>query len=712
MITKEDGFDLHLKWDGPEPRRYAFTAIILFVSLIIIYGNSFHCIFHFDDYDNITENQNIKMETLSWENVKKTFCGRSYDQQSRITRPISYLSFALNHYISGPDVFGYHVTNFVIHYLAAVFLFLLLYRTLRLPVLSRRYEKAAYAVALLSAFIWATHPIQVSAVTYVVQRMASMAGMFYIMAMYFYVRGRTERRIRKRAAFFTLFGLTALAAFGSKENAAMLPVSLFFYDLIFIQGAYSENIRKNFRRILFPVLIVLVMGYLYADLSSFLEGYEKRPFNLGERLLTEPRVLFFYVTLLIYPTSSRLALLHDIEISGSFLSPWTTLPAILLIFALTASAIAYCRKIPIVSYCILFFFLNHLTEGSFIPLELIFEHRNYIPSMFFFTPIAILAVRVLDYFSYKKFIQWVMLFAMVFLLAAHGHTTFLRNSVFKDNLSLWTDNAKKAENLHRPHHNLGSALLSAGLDDEYLSEMQKALAGKVPRNNIKYMTHFNLGIYYFYQNEYDISVSHFSKSLEFRPNNPNAYGRLAMIMFFKNDLAIAEKHIRKAVKLNPDSSEHQNMLGWILLKKGDIGNAMRHGKKALMADSEDASPYWMLGEAYRLKGNLKTALAYFQTYFRRHPEHIPVTLALTELYSILDRQASLEQSVCLLFCLSKDRDIASLIREYDRTYNCLGDDRAKRITDAIQNTIIRQSACLEKGDEIGKQPGAVHEKLN
>ncbi len=250
--------------------------------------------------------------------------------------------------------------------------------------------------------------------------------------------------------------------------------------------------------------------------------------------------------------------------------------------------------------------------------------------------------------------------------------------------------------------------------------MQKALAGKVPRNNIKYMTHFNLGIYYFYQNEYDRSISYFSKSLDFSPNNPNAYGKLAMIMFFKNNLALAEKHARKAVKLNPDSSEHQNMLGWILLKKGDIGNAMRHGKKALMADSKDASPYWMLGEAYRLKGNLKTALAYFQTYFRRHPEHIPVTLALIELYSILDRQASLEQSVRLLFCLSKDRDIASLIREYDRTYNCLGDDRAKRIIDAIQNTIqntiIRQSACLDesldKGDEIGKQPGAVHEKLN
>jgi tetratricopeptide (TPR) repeat protein len=225
-----------------------------------------------------------------------------------------------------------------------------------------------------------------------------------------------------------------------------------------------------------------------------------------------------------------------------------------------------------------------------------------------------------------------------------------------------------------------------------------------------------LGVYYFYQNEYDKSVAHFSKSLEFLPNNPKVYGKLAMIMFIRNDLTLAERYARKALKQEPDDSEHHNTLGWILLKKGEVGKAIKSGKKALMAGSDNASPYLLLGEAYRLKEALKTALSYFQTYFRRHPEHVSVTLALIELYSLLDDQTSLLQSVHRLLCLNKGGDLPSLIRDYNRIYNCLDDNRTKRIIDAIQNTIIRQSAglnkSLEKGVEIGKQHDLIHEQTH
>ena len=117
-------------------------------------------------------------------------------------RPLSYLTFALNYHIGGGNVFGFHVVNFAIHYLASIFLFLIIYNTLRLPLLNDRYEKNAYAIALLSVFFWATHPIQVTAVTLIVQRMASMAGMFYIMGMYFYLKGRTTSSTKKRIGLF------------------------------------------------------------------------------------------------------------------------------------------------------------------------------------------------------------------------------------------------------------------------------------------------------------------------------------------------------------------------------------------------------------------------------------------------------------------------------------------------------------------------------
>ena len=124
-----------------------------------------------------------------------------YCRHVRWQRPVSYFTFAMNYYFDGLDVFGYHVVNFFIHYIASVFLFLFIYNTLKLPVLEGRYERHAYSIALLATLFWAINPVQVMAVTYIVQRMASMAAMFYIMAMYFYLKGRMGIR-HGRASFF------------------------------------------------------------------------------------------------------------------------------------------------------------------------------------------------------------------------------------------------------------------------------------------------------------------------------------------------------------------------------------------------------------------------------------------------------------------------------------------------------------------------------
>ena len=281
MISKENSFDLNLKWHFPDTKRYAFVFIALFVSLIIIYGNSFHCAWQFDDLTNIVKNENVHIKTLSWENILKTFYVKGFEKKG-IIRPLSYLTFALNYNINGGNVFGYHVVNFAIHYLASIFLFMVIYNTLQLPLLNGRYEKNAYAVALLSVFFWATHPIQVTAVTYIVQRMASMAGMFYIMAMYFYLKGRTKSSTKKRIALFALCGIAAMLSFASKENAAMLPVSIFLYDLFLIQGLTSENVKKNLKFAILPILIILVLGHFYVDLSTIFDEYKVRPFTLWE----------------------------------------------------------------------------------------------------------------------------------------------------------------------------------------------------------------------------------------------------------------------------------------------------------------------------------------------------------------------------------------------------------------------------------------------
>ena len=549
---------------------YAFAFITIFIALIIIYSNSFNCQWHMDDFGNIFNNPNIQLESISGKNIQKSFYGRDNNKE-RLSRPLSYLSFALNYHIGGTDVFGFHVVNFAIHYIAAIFLFLLLCNTLRLPILKERYKTTAYPIALVSVFLWAIHTIQVSAVTYIVQRMASMAGMFYIMTMYLYLKARITNKPNKRIALFALCGIAAVCSFASKENAAMLPLSLLLYDLFLIQGATRDNIKKNIRIFILAAIIILVTGFYYFDLSSILSGlsgYQYRPFTLAERLLTEPRVILFYISLLLYPVSSRLTLLHDVEVSTSLFTPWTTLPSILIILLILMTALMISRKRPLISYCILFFFLNHLIEGSFIPLELIFEHRNYLPSMFVFVPIGILIVYVLDYFAYKKSIQVIMLSGFLLIMAAFGHTTYIRNKVFKNDLTLWSDNIEKAPNLHRPHHNLGKALLVAGYYNEGVKEMEKALKSKAGgRITQKYKTYYNLGVYYLHKKEYDKSLAYFVKYIQHVPNQPKAYNAVAIIMLRKNNLKLAEKYIKKAIILDPDSLEFRKTVRMILLRK-------------------------------------------------------------------------------------------------------------------------------------------------
>ena len=273
--------------------------------LLIIYGNSFFGEWHFDDYHNIVDNRNVHLQGLSWQEIRKTFSGISEGSEGGLsTRPISYLSFGLNYLFGGTEVFGYHVVNFVIHFAAAVFLFLFICRTLRLPLLRDRYGEHAYGIALLATFFWATSPLQVHAVTIVVQRMASLAGLGTVMALYFYVRARTAEEGNARWGFALLCAAASLLAFGSKENAAMLPISILLYDIVLVQGATRENLSRLLKYAWIPLAVILFVAFSFSEfLSGIFQTYQVRPFTLAERLLTAPRILIFYVSLLLYPDS-------------------------------------------------------------------------------------------------------------------------------------------------------------------------------------------------------------------------------------------------------------------------------------------------------------------------------------------------------------------------------------------------------------------------
>jgi protein O-mannosyl-transferase len=665
MINKLNGFDLNLKWSFPDGRKYAFACIALLFCLLFIYGNSFHGTWIFDDEPGIVLNKYVHLKTLDWGNIQKTFYGID---QKIITRPFAYFTFGLNYYFGGLNVVGYHVANTIIFYVSGIFLFLFIYRTLNLPLLKSDYGSSSYAIALLATFLWAVNPVQVTAVTYIVQRMASMAGMFYIASMYFYLLERTNEKQKKKFIFFALSATSAALAIGTKENAVMLPVSLYLYDLLLIQGIRKENFTRHLKYFVLPAFIAATVALtFFIDISSVLKlsDYSIRPFSMWERVLTETRVIIFYISLLLYPTYSRLMLNHDFIISRSLLDPWTTPAAILAILCCLGLAMWIARKKPLISYCIIFFFLNHIIEGSFIPLELVFEHTNYTPSMLFFVPLTIYAIHVLDYFSYRKSMQLMITLLISFILIAQGHTVHMYNYLFKDPYILWSDNIAKAPNLSRPHNNMGNILWSWEFYDEAYKSYEKSF--NLNRYDILPMVAApinNMGRYYFYKKDYAAAMIHFQTSLKINPKYALTWVNIARTQIRMNDLKGAEKTTHEGLVHWPDNAWLHAISSFIFLKKETYNSAIKEAWTTMAIDSESTDVTRALAEAYRRTGQTDKAVFYWEDYTSRYRDEVEGYLALIELYSKTGKTEKLNRIIAKAMVIKGSKSWRELMKEY------------------------------------------------
>jgi len=645
------------------PPRLLFPFLALFVLLLIIYANSLSGAWQFDDISNILCNPSVHLSSLDGEAILQTLYGLD---QGKISRPVAYLSFGLNHYLGGMDPLGYHIVNLVIHALTAIFLFLFVYKTLTLPRLRATYGPNAYSIALLSATLWAINPVQVTAVTYIVQRMASLAGLFYILSMYLYLLGRTSEDWIRKSLFFSLCALSAALAIGTKENAAMIPVSIYLYDLILIQDITRKIFVKHLKYFILPAAIFVSLWLFFSlNILSIVDGYAGRPFTLTERLLTEPRVVLFYISLLLYPTYTRLMLNHDVELSISLLDPWTTGPAILIIAACLIWAVWRVRKSPLAAYCVLFFFLNHLIEGSFIPLELIYEHRNYIPSMLLFLPVAILIVRALEYFSYKKILQLSIVALVSFVLAAQGHTVSMYNHIFKDTYSLWSDNVIKAPNLSRPYIGLGNALWDQERFEEAYAAYETAWRlNRFQRSANAHSAIFNMGRYHFLIGDNERALAFFKAAIKIEPKYEDTWISLARTLIRLDNLNGAEKTIRLALAHKPDSMKLNATLSFVLLKKKAYPEAIQNAWKTMTLHPKSQDLHRVLSEAYRRTHHLDRAIHLLETYVVNNRNDTESNLALIELYARTGKTEKLDRTIAQVMLLKGPQSWRSLIADF------------------------------------------------
>ena len=567
--------------------------ILLYFSILLplCYSNTFYSPWLLDDPPNITENYPLLINNLLPETLWSTFFAKPF-AEGQLYRPVPNLSFALNWYFGQENPFGYHLVNLAIHILTAFFLLKTILLLLQHSFSQRlKTDRDILFIAVFSAILWAINPIQTQAVTYIVQRMASMAAMFFIFATYTYVRARQACSLRQGLAHYLLTLVYFFLALGCKENAVTLIPSLLLVEVFFLANTTNQPARPWRLTLIFANICLLAAALYYIFdqnyLASLFTPIGSRPFSLMERLLTQPSVLLFYLSLLLYPSPERLSIDHTFPLSTSLLQPWTTLPAIVSVLALIAFALWQRKKLPLLSFAILFFFVNHLVESTIIPLEMIFEHRNYLPSFFLFLPLAAGAETLLNHFRQSsRTLYGVTITSLTLLLIMIGLGTYSRNAVWATEESLWADALTKAPDNARPFAKLGEIY---GWQKEKSAEnlqtsvalLHKALKRESPRTSFKPAIVGNIGKVYRNYGMLDEAIVYFNQSVQLNPNFITSRLDLAETLTLQGKFEDALKEINVVIEKNDQQSRFFNLKGMILLWLGRPDEAVAANQLAL-----------------------------------------------------------------------------------------------------------------------------------
>lgn len=389
--------------------RYGWLLAAAFIVTTVVYWPGLTGGFLFDDYPNIVDNHGVQPQHADVASLARAALS---SPSSEFKRPLASLSFAANYLATGLNPYWMKLTNLMIHLLNGWLVFLLargLLMSAPLPDLVRLAGKrvqgaASHAAerssqigltAILITTAWMLLPINLTGVLYVVQRMESMANLFVLLGLIGYVAGRrhmlepTEARSGRQGwsgFWLCATSITLLTAFGilAKETAVMLPMYALLVEWMlfgFRTAAYSRD-----RRIITLFVTVLLLPMI-AGLAWLLPGllrpetWATRDFTMHTRLLSEARIVVDYIFWTLLPIPHDLSFYHDnFRISEGLLSPWTTLASILVLAGLAAFALWLRARRPLVALGIALFLGCQLLTGTILPLELVYEHRNYFAS--------------------------------------------------------------------------------------------------------------------------------------------------------------------------------------------------------------------------------------------------------------------------------------------------------------------------------------------
>jgi len=567
-------------------------AVLLLLSLLaaLIYSNTFSIPFQFDDADNIVQNPQVKD------------LANFFDLSG--SRYVGFLSFALNYYVGGLQVFGYHLVNLIIHiangFLVYSLVLLLFKAESQHSTLTTHDSQLTTApwIALAAAMLFVAHPIQTQAVTYIVQRFASLVTLFYLCTVVCYLKWRlASSETRRRFLWYGGAVLSTVLAMKTKENSFTLPFMILLVEAVFFR---SSTRRRWIALIPFLLTLPIIPLSHPGDIGEGEAGFAQGTAEISRSsyLFTQFRVIVTYIRLLFLPIQQNLD--YDYPIYHSLFEPsvFFSFLFLLFLFALPLYLLFASRLTPstlrLLAFGIVWFFLTLSIESSIIPIkDVIFEHRLYLPSVGFFMALSV------GVMMGRKWLQgrgipagWgvIGLGAIVLILSA---TTYQRNLVWHDGMTLWQDVVKKAPQKARGYNNLGNAMLKRGELGKAMKQYREAL--RVKPTFVE--AHYNLGTVMLKRGELVEAMKHYREALRINPAYVDAHNNLGTAMLKRGELGKAMKHYREALRINPASVEAHYNLGNAMLKRGELGEAMKHFREALQINPAYAEAHNNLGVA-------------------------------------------------------------------------------------------------------------------
>jgi tetratricopeptide (TPR) repeat protein len=551
-------------------RRSLLYGMLIVFFAVLGYSNTFHVPFIFDDIWSIVENP--KLRELP-----------SYFETGTLsnTRYLGFLSFALNFHVHGLEVEGYHAVNLTIHIINALLVYALVLLTMRTPWLRDRFGRSRLTsyLPLGAALLFVSHPLQSQAVTYIVQRFASLATLFYLLCLVLYIRSRLSERTTVRYALYALSVLSAVCAMKSKEISFTLPVVITLYELFFFQGSIKRRVLRLIplyaTMLIIPLSLIGIdkpLGEVIGDVSEATKV--QTSMTRWEYLMTQFRVIMTYLRLVVVPIDQNLD--YDYPVYRSFFDPNVVLSFLFLAALFGAALYLLYRSrqaegtdsqspvalYRLISFGILWFFITLSVESSLIPIvDVIFEHRMYLPSVGVFIAIGTGVVIAVEKLKERwRGAETAVTAAFMVIILLLATVTFVRNRTWKDGITLWQDVVRKSPNNEIAQYNLGVVYQEKGLTEEAIRQYLLTI-GLRPNYAAAYT---NLGKAYVSLGMLEKATEYFTIAITLEPGHTMAHYNLGVIYLERGSFDQAKKEFETVLRLDPYFYQARQFLDYIM----------------------------------------------------------------------------------------------------------------------------------------------------